>query len=282
MIKYCSILLVIFSLVFALPTLSEAKPQPNPEIHHKQKKMPPPSPKEVKKQKKHKQEMHKQDVHKKNVKKAPPQVKNKPKPKANKKYKGYSHKRTKKGTLASLKRFKNEVLPTRRTHEDWVEHAKQGQLKSTGKASWYGKDFHGGPTASGVKYDMYTFTAAHRTLPMGTVVKVTRQDNDKSVMVCVTDRGPYVRGRIIDLSYAAATQLDLRTKGVGDVRLEVVSDAKGKPLHASQAFYVKYTAAKGKKMAGPYKEFADAAAMQEALRQAHPEATVVLDRVRRD
>ena len=105
----------------------------------------------------------------------------------------------------------------------------------TGKASWYGRDFHGGSTASGVDYDMYTFTAAHRTLPIGTVVKVTDQDNGKSVMVCVTDRGPYVRGRIIDLSYAAAKQLDLSKRGVGKVDLEVISDESGTPLKADQA-----------------------------------------------
>ena len=158
----------------------------------------------------------------------------------------------------------------------WLEHAQEGQLKMTGKASWYGTDFHGGPTASGIKYDMYTFTAAHRTLPMGTVVKVTTQDSGKSVMVCVTDRGPYVRGRIIDLSYAAATQLDLRHKGVGDVKLEVVSDSKGTPLKARQAFYVEYKAARGHKKAGPYKDFSNASAMHEALREAHPEAKIIL------
>ncbi|MBQ7617630.1 MAG: septal ring lytic transglycosylase RlpA family protein [Desulfovibrio sp.] len=159
--------------------------------------------------------------------------------------------------------------------EAWLEHAKEGQLK--GKASWYGRDFHGGQTASGLNYDMYTFTAAHRTLPIGTVVKVTRQDSGKSVMVCVTDRGPFVRGRIIDLSYAAADQLGLRKKGVGDVNLEVVSDAKGSPLKAKQAFFVTYQAAKGPEKSGPFKEFADACAMQEALRQAHPDAKVVLE-----
>ena len=158
----------------------------------------------------------------------------------------------------------------------WLEHAQEGQLKMTGKASWYGKDFHGGPTASGIKYDMYTFTAAHRTLPMGTVVKVTTQDSGKSVMVCVTDRGPYVRGRIIDLSYAAASQLDLKTKGVGDVKLEVVSDSKGTPLKPKQAFYVEYKAARGQQKAGPYKNFSNASAMHEALRQAHPEAKIIL------
>ncbi|ATD81989.1 rare lipoprotein A [Desulfovibrio desulfuricans] len=157
----------------------------------------------------------------------------------------------------------------------WLQRAQQSEV-FTGKASWYGRDFHGGATASGLNYDMYTFTAAHRTLPMGTVVRVTDQENGKSVMVCVTDRGPFVRGRIIDLSFAAAQQLDLGTRGVGKVELEVVSDESGTPLQADQAYYVRYNAAMGDERIGPFRAFADAAAMHEALRQAHPEAEVVL------
>ncbi len=164
-----------------------------------------------------------------------------------------------------------------RTSSRWMN---DDSSELAGKASWYGKDFHGGKTASGLRYDMYTFTAAHRTLPLGTIVKVTTLDEGKSVMVCVTDRGPYVRGRIIDLSYAAATQLGLRKKGVGDVNLEIICDKNGKPLKKKQAFFVQYKAQKGNEKAGPFKEFADACAMQEALRQAHPDATVILDSTR--
>ena len=124
---------------------------------------------------------------------------------------------------------------------------------------------------------MYTFTAAHRTLPIGTVVRVTDRGNGKSVMVCVTDRGPYAKGRVIDLSYAAANQLNLRNRGVGQVDLEVVSDEKGTPLLEGQAYFIRYNAAHGMEKVGPFAAFADAAAMHEALRQAHPEAEVVLD-----
>ena len=159
--------------------------------------------------------------------------------------------------------------------ELWLQRAKESELM-TGKASWYGSDAHGGATASGVDYDMYTFTAAHRTLPMGTVVRVTEQQNGKSVMVCVTDRGPYIHGRIIDLSYAAAQQIDIDDRGIGTVALEVVSDENGTPLKADEAFYVRYKAAMGDERIGPFRAFADAAAMHEALRQAHPEAEVVL------
>ena len=158
----------------------------------------------------------------------------------------------------------------------WLKRAQESEIM-TGKASWYGRDFHGGPTASGDNYDMYTFTAAHRTLPMGTVVRVTDQDNGKSVMVCVTDRGPFVRGRVIDLSFAAAQQIDIENRGVSRVELEVISDESGTPLKPDEAFFVRYNAAQSDEKVGPFRAFADAAAMHEALRQVHPEAEVVID-----
>ena len=158
----------------------------------------------------------------------------------------------------------------------WLKRAQESEIMS-GKASWYGRDFHGGSTASGLDYDMYTFTAAHRTLPMGTVVRVTDQDNGKSVMVCVTDRGPFVRGRVIDLSFAAAQQIEIGNRGVSRVELEVVSDESGTPLKPDEAFFVRYNAAQSDEKVGPFRAFADAAAMHEALRQVHPEAQVVID-----
>ena len=158
----------------------------------------------------------------------------------------------------------------------WLKRAQESEIMA-GKASWYGRDFHGGSTASGLDYDMYTFTAAHRTLPMGTVVRVTDQQNGKSVMVCVTDRGPFVRGRVIDLSFAAAQQIDIENRGVSRVELEVISDESGTPLKPDEAFFVRYNAAQGDEKIGPFRAFADAAAMHEALRQVHPEAEVVMD-----
>ena len=73
-----------------------------------------------------------------------------------------------------------------------------------GKASWYGKKFHGRKTANGERYDMYGLSAAHKTLPLGTWVRVNNRDNDRTLDVRLNDRGPFVRGRIIDLSYGAA------------------------------------------------------------------------------
>jgi rare lipoprotein A len=91
-----------------------------------------------------------------------------------------------------------------------------------GLASWYGGKFHGRSTASGEVYDMYQLTAAHKTLPLGTPVIVTHVNNGKSVEVTVNDRGPFVRGRIIDLSYAAAQALEMVEEGVAKVRVEVL------------------------------------------------------------
>lgn len=91
-----------------------------------------------------------------------------------------------------------------------------------GKASWYGEEFHGRRTANGEIYDMYKISAAHKTLPLGTIVRVKNLENGKSVVVRINDRGPFVRGRIIDLSYAAAKKIDMVEKGVVDVKLKVL------------------------------------------------------------
>ena len=91
-----------------------------------------------------------------------------------------------------------------------------------GTASWYGEDFDGKPTASGEPFNMYDFTAAHPTLPLGTFVKVTNLHNRRAVIVRINDRGPIVSGRIIDVSYGTAKFLKFRTKGVQRVRLDIV------------------------------------------------------------
>ncbi len=90
-----------------------------------------------------------------------------------------------------------------------------------GFASWYGEPYHGRPTASGAGYDMREMTAAHRTLPFGTIVRVRNAANGREVSVLINDRGPFVEGRIIDLSWAAAKRLDAIGPGVVPVRLEV-------------------------------------------------------------
>jgi rare lipoprotein A len=92
-----------------------------------------------------------------------------------------------------------------------------------GQASWYGPQFHGRQASNGEIYDMNKLTAAHRTLPFETMVRVTNQNNGKSTTVRITDRGPFVNNRIIDLSYAAAKEIESIGPGVVPVRLEVLS-----------------------------------------------------------
>jgi rare lipoprotein A len=93
-----------------------------------------------------------------------------------------------------------------------------------GKASYYGARHHGRKTASGERFDQHALTAAHRSLPFGSRVRVTNLRNDKSVVVRINDRGPYARGRIIDLSKRAAEQLDMLRAGVVPVRVQQLAD----------------------------------------------------------
>lgn len=97
-------------------------------------------------------------------------------------------------------------------------------------ASWYGTKFHGRPTSSGERYDMYGLTAAHKTMKFGTQLRVTNPDNNKSVVVTVNDRGPFIPGRDLDLSYGAAKAIDFDKKGVGRVKIEYL----GRDMHYSK------------------------------------------------
>lgn len=98
-----------------------------------------------------------------------------------------------------------------------------------GKASYYADKFHGKSTASGEKYDIEKLTAAHRSLPFGTHVEVTNKKNQKSVIVTINDRGPFVKGRIIDLSRAAANKIDLIRDGVASVSIRILEE--NEPRH---------------------------------------------------
>lgn len=95
-------------------------------------------------------------------------------------------------------------------------------LVESGIASWYGAPYHNRRASNGEIYDMHAMTAAHRTLPLGSVVRVTNPANQKAVMVRITDRGPFIEGRIIDLSHAAARQIGLVQKGTAEVRVELL------------------------------------------------------------
>ena len=94
----------------------------------------------------------------------------------------------------------------------------------TGLASYYADKFHGRLTASGEVFDMNALTAAHRTLPFGTKVRVTNLDNGNKVVLRINDRGPFVKGRIIDVSWRGAQELDFVAEGVVKVRVEVLAD----------------------------------------------------------
>jgi len=109
----------------------------------------------------------------------------------------------------------------------------------TGYASWYGKKYHGNKTSIGEVYDMYQMTGAHKTLPLPCFVKVTNLINQKSVIVRINDRGPFIKNRIIDLSYAAAHRLEIIEKGSELVKVEVISPLANSASYKSlNAFYI--------------------------------------------
>jgi rare lipoprotein A len=107
--------------------------------------------------------------------------------------------------------------------------------RETGTASWYGADLHGRPTASGETFDMNGISAAHRTLPLGTVIRVTNLDNYKTIDVRLTDRGPFVRSRVLDLSYGAARALDFVRAGTARVTIETIEPVRGDGVFTVQA-----------------------------------------------
>ncbi|MCQ4295666.1 septal ring lytic transglycosylase RlpA family protein [Pseudomonas stutzeri] len=102
--------------------------------------------------------------------------------------------------------------------------ATEDRFSQSGKASYYARMHHGQLTANGETHDQNALVAAHRSLPFGTRVRVTNEQNGKQVVVRINDRGPFRRGRIIDLSRAAATQLDMLQSGVARVRIETVHE----------------------------------------------------------
>ncbi|RLE21437.1 MAG: hypothetical protein DRJ61_03155 [Acidobacteria bacterium] len=126
------------------------------------------------------------------------------------------------GLMVGCASSKPQTVPTEATKprsEGWTEK---------GDASWYGKPYHGRRTASGEIYDMHQMTAAHRSLPFGTQVRVQRRDTGAEIEVRITDRGPFIKGRIIDLSFAAARVIGLDIDGVAPVKIKVLGQS-GKP-----------------------------------------------------
>ena len=112
-------------------------------------------------------------------------------------------------------------------------------VKERGGASWYGDDFHGRLTASGEVYDQHKLTAAHRSLPLGSRVRVMNASNGRLVEVVINDRGPFVDGRIIDLSHAAAEELDMINSGTSPVVVEVLDEESPVSSHSASGSWQK-------------------------------------------
>jgi rare lipoprotein A len=137
----------------------------------------------------------------------------------------------------------------------------------TGVASWYGPGFHGKPTASGTIYDQGDLTAAHQTLPLGTRVAVTNLDNGSSIEVTINDRGPFAKGRIIDLSYAAGQALGMIGPGTVPVHLEVVASPRPVQLIRSSLDYTLQL--------GSFTQIENALQLRERLARSYADVTVV-------
>jgi len=127
---------------------------------------------------------------------------------------------------AAFARYETPVEPALPDHAVDITEIEPATPSATplgeGVASYYGRRFHGRPTASGEAFDMNDFTAAHKTLPFGSRVRVTNPRNGQSVIVRINDRGPFVRGRHIDLSRAAAEEIGIVRRGHGEVELELL------------------------------------------------------------
>jgi rare lipoprotein A len=121
------------------------------------------------------------------------------------------------GSGRSAKSSKSKSAPAHR----------QKKHREIGVASFYGRECKGRPTASGERFDPSRLTAAHRTLPLGTCVRVTNLENGRRIVVRINDRGPYIHGRVIDLSRAAARRLGFADDGITRVRLEILKDNRG-------------------------------------------------------
>ncbi len=159
--------------------------------------------------------------------------------------------------------------PTQRTYEVFGVHYtpidSAEAFQETGIASWYGRPFHGRKTASGEIYNMHASTAAHRTLPMGTFLKVRNLENDKEIIVRINDRGPFAKDRIIDLSYHSAKKIDMIQKGTVPVEITAISaDNKDLQAHVSAA-HADYFTGDFTVQVGSYADKTRAEALREQL-----------------
>jgi len=144
--------------------------------------------------------------------------------------------------FSNARKEKGDTWPAKRAgaygrdagREDGDSSYKKDSYYQTGMASWYGREFNGKRTASGELFDMNELTAAHKTLPFGTVLKVKNFDNGKTVTVRVNDRGPYKGGRIIDLSYGAAKKLDMLQDGKTQVGIQTLKNGESEDTYKQE------------------------------------------------
>ena len=149
-----------------------------------------------------------------------------------------------------------------------LPHAKD--FVQVGKASWYGRKFHGKKTSSNEIYDMYAMSAAHKTLPFGTYVRVHNLDNDKEIVVRINDRGPFVQGRIIDLSYSAAKKIGMVGPGTAKVKivaLGIAQSSEGKSEKDQPYVPVNYYAGNFTFQVGAFRDLQNAERFREKLAQ---------------
>ena len=123
--------------------------------------------------------------------------------------------------------YKSDTINANKTSKKVSKSGKENKSKGhrkiiKGISSFYAEDFHGKLTANGEVYDMYGLTAAHKTMPLNTICRVTNLENNKSLILRINDRGPYIKGRILDCSYGAAKKLDFINQGTTKVKIEVI------------------------------------------------------------
>ena len=123
--------------------------------------------------------------------------------------------------------YKSDFPGVNKTSKKVSKSGKENKSKGhrkiiKGISSFYAEDFHGKLTANGEVYDMYGLTAAHKTMPLNTICRVTNLENNKSLILRINDRGPYIKGRILDCSYGAAKKLDFINQGTTKVKIEVI------------------------------------------------------------
>ena len=201
--------------------------------------------------------------------------------------KGHSQSKAKPKAVPLDSQSKPRVVPldSKAAAYSWIKHKRHGllpppskELPQSGIASWVGKYFQGRPVAhQGEVHEMESFTAAHRAIAFNTILKVTDLNNGRTVLVRINDRGPYVKGRVIDLARAAAEYLGYAGKGLTKVRLELAGNDKD----PAQRYYIRMRPSKSPGKAslvqgfGPFDKFDEAAALFISLYKSYPDAELM-------